>query len=89
MRRNTFETTKSPTVGRYPARLSISSRHGFPHDEFNPRSANGPQNRDFIQSRLKTEIYNFALGVEKGDEVQAKSDVQIQKALQAILKPAL
>ena len=47
------------------------------------------QNRDFIQSRLKTEIYNFALGVEKGDEVQAKSDVQIQKALQAVLKPAL
>ncbi len=47
------------------------------------------QNRDFIQSRLKIEIYNFALGVEKGDEVQAKSDVQIQKALQAVLKPAV
>jgi carboxyl-terminal processing protease len=47
------------------------------------------QNRDFIQSRLKTEIYNFALGVEKGDEVQARSDLLIQKALQAILKPAV
>jgi carboxyl-terminal processing protease len=47
------------------------------------------QNRDFIQSRLKTEIYNFALGVEKGDQVQAKSDLQIQRALQAVLKPAI
>jgi carboxyl-terminal processing protease len=44
-------------------------------------------NRDFVQSRLKTEIYNFALGVEKGDEVDAKSDPQIQKALEAVLKP--
>jgi carboxyl-terminal processing protease len=46
-------------------------------------------NRDFIQSRLKTELYNFALGVEKGDEVDAKSDPQIQKALEAVLKPPL
>jgi len=45
------------------------------------------ENRDFIQSRLKAEIYNQALGVEKGDEIAAKSDPQIQKALQAVLKP--
>jgi carboxyl-terminal processing protease len=44
------------------------------------------QNRDFIQSRLKTEIYNLALGVEKGDEVEAQSDPQIQKALEAVLQ---
>jgi carboxyl-terminal processing protease len=45
------------------------------------------QNRDFIQSRLKTEIYNLSLGVEKGDEVEAQSDPQIQKALEAVLHP--
>jgi carboxyl-terminal processing protease len=45
------------------------------------------ENRDFIQWRLKTEIYNLALGVAKGDEVEAQSDPQIQKALEAVLKP--
>jgi carboxyl-terminal processing protease len=45
-------------------------------------------NRDFLESRLKTEIYNLALGVEKGDEVAAQSDPPIQKALEAVLKGA-
>ncbi|HWF07210.1 MAG TPA: S41 family peptidase [Bryobacteraceae bacterium] len=47
------------------------------------------QNRSFIQARLKTEIYNLAFGVEKGDEVEAQSDPPIQKALQAVLDPKL
>jgi carboxyl-terminal processing protease len=47
------------------------------------------ENRDFIEWRLKTEIYNLGLGVEKGDEVEAQSDPQIQKALEAVLKPQL
>jgi carboxyl-terminal processing protease len=45
------------------------------------------ESRDFIESRLKTEVYNLAFGVEKGDEVEAKSDTQIQKALEAVLHP--
>ena len=45
------------------------------------------ESRDFIEWRLKTEVYNLALGVEKGDEVEAQSDPQIQKALGAVLKP--
>ena len=40
--------------------------------------------RDFIQIRLKTEIYNLALGVEKGDEIDAQRDPQIQKALEVV-----
>jgi carboxyl-terminal processing protease len=44
------------------------------------------QNREFIQTRLKTEIYNLAFGVDKGDEVEAQSDPPIQKALQAVLQ---
>jgi carboxyl-terminal processing protease len=45
------------------------------------------ENREFIQTRLKTEMYNLALGVAKGDEIEAKTDTQIQKALDAVLKP--
>ena len=40
--------------------------------------------RDFIQNRLKTEIFNQALGVEKGDQVEAQRDPQILKALEVI-----
>jgi carboxyl-terminal processing protease len=40
--------------------------------------------RDFIQNRLKTEIFNQALGVEKGDEVEAQRDPQIVKALEVL-----
>jgi carboxyl-terminal processing protease len=40
--------------------------------------------RDFIQNRLKTEIFNQAFGVEKGDEVEAQRDAQILKALEVI-----
>jgi carboxyl-terminal processing protease len=43
--------------------------------------------REFITIRLKTEIYNLALGVEKGDEVDALRDTQIQKALETVTTP--
>jgi carboxyl-terminal processing protease len=39
---------------------------------------------DFVRNRLKTEIYNQALGVEKGDEVEAQRDPAILKALEII-----
>ena len=37
--------------------------------------------QNFILNRLKTEIFNQAFGVEKGDEVEAQRDPVIQKAL--------
>jgi carboxyl-terminal processing protease len=40
--------------------------------------------RAFIENRLKTEIFNQAFGIEKGDEVEAQRDVQILKALEVI-----
>jgi carboxyl-terminal processing protease len=40
--------------------------------------------RDFLTNRLKTEIFNQAFGVEKGDEVEAQRDPAIIKALEAI-----
>lgn len=39
---------------------------------------------DFIRNRLKTEIFNQSLGVEKGDEVEAQRDPQIQHAVELI-----
>jgi carboxyl-terminal processing protease len=42
------------------------------------------RDRDFIQNRLKTEIFNQSLGVEKGDEVEAQRDPAIQKALDVL-----
>ena len=45
------------------------------------------QVRDFTASHLKEDIYNLALGVEKGDEVQLHRDPQVQKALDSVLNP--
>jgi carboxyl-terminal processing protease len=53
------------------------------HD-IQPGIAEWSAEREFIQSRLKTEIFNLALGVEKGDEVEAQRDPVIQKALEVI-----
>jgi carboxyl-terminal processing protease len=39
---------------------------------------------DFIANRLKTEIFNQAFGVEKGDEIEAQRDPVIRKAVEAI-----
>src|SRR6185312_15858710 len=43
--------------------------------------------RDFITSRLKEEVYTIALGVEKGDEVQAKRDPEVTQAVNSVLNP--
>lgn len=40
--------------------------------------------RDWISNRLKTEIFNQAFGVARGDEVEAQRDRQILAALTAI-----
>ena len=42
--------------------------------------------QSFITNRLKTEIFNQALGVEKGDQVEAERDPVIQKAIEAVTK---
>jgi carboxyl-terminal processing protease len=40
--------------------------------------------RDFVANRLKAEIFNLTLGVEKGDEVEAQRDPQILKAVELL-----
>jgi carboxyl-terminal processing protease len=45
-----------------------------------PGVAEWSQESDFVAIRLKTEIFNQAFGVEKGDEVDAERDPAIQQA---------
>ena len=40
--------------------------------------------REFVSNRLKTELFNQAFGVEKGDEVEAQRDPVILKALEKL-----
>jgi carboxyl-terminal processing protease len=40
--------------------------------------------REFVSNRLKTEVFNQAFGVEKGDEVEAQRDPVILKALEVM-----
>jgi carboxyl-terminal processing protease len=52
--------------------------------EIRPGIAEWLPERDFVSSRLKTEIFNQAFGVEKGDEVEAQRDPVILKAIDVI-----
>jgi carboxyl-terminal processing protease len=40
--------------------------------------------REFVSNRLKTELFNQALGVEKGDEVEAQRDPVVLKAIEVV-----
>ena len=54
---------------------------------FQPSLREWLQNRDFITSRLKEDVYTLAFGVAKGDEVQDARDPQVKAALDAVLNP--
>jgi carboxyl-terminal processing protease len=49
-----------------------------------PGFAEWSRDSDDIRGRLKTEIFNQALGVEKGDEIDAQRDVVIQRAVDTL-----
>jgi len=49
-----------------------------------PSVAEWLENRDWIQDRLRVEIYNQAFGVARGDEVEAQADPQVKAAVAAI-----
>ena len=57
----------------------VLSQHGI-----QPAVNEWSAEREFISNRLKTEIFNQTLGVEKGDEVEAQRDPQILKALELV-----
>src|ERR1039457_6172051 len=52
--------------------------------QIRPSVAEWSAEREFISNRLKTEVFNQAFGVEKGDEVEAQRDPVILKALEDI-----
>jgi len=49
-----------------------------------PGVAEWSMESDFVSNRLLTEIFNQALGVAKGDEVEARRDPVIQKAVEIL-----
>ena len=53
-----------------------------------PRIGEWSTERPWIRMRLKEEIFNQALGVEKGDEVEAQVDPQIQAGFRAVTSQA-
>ncbi len=55
--------------------------------QIRPSLSEWSANREFIQIRLQTEIFNLAFGVEKGDEIDARRDAQIRQAVQALGLP--
>ncbi len=52
-----------------------------------PGLAEWGRDRDWIQNRLEQEILNQTLGVEKGDEVEARFDPQVRRAVEALRAP--
>jgi carboxyl-terminal processing protease len=55
-----------------------------------PGIAEWSHDREWIRQRLKQEIFNQSLGVEKGDEIEAQIDPQVQAAVSAVERqPAL
>jgi carboxyl-terminal processing protease len=53
--------------------------------EIQPSVGEWVKERDWVQSRLKQEIFNQALGVAQGDEVEAQRDPVVQAAIQKLL----
>jgi carboxyl-terminal processing protease len=50
-----------------------------------PRVAEWAAERGWLQSRLKQEIFNQALGVAKGDEVEAQRDPAVRAAIERLV----
>src|ERR1039457_5734012 len=53
--------------------------------EIQPSVGEWVKERDWVQSRLKQEIFNQALGVAQGDEEEAQRDPVVQAAIQKLL----
>lgn len=72
-----FEVT-SPLLGEFQVWLS--------QRRIQPGVGEWTREREFVTNRLKTEIFNQAFGVAKGDEVEAERDPVIQKALEVVIQ---
>ena len=52
--------------------------------QIQPSVAEWAAEQPFVENRLKTEIFNQAFGVEKGDEIEARRDPVIQRAVEVL-----
>ncbi len=52
--------------------------------QIQPGQAEWVLERPFLENRLKTEIFNQAFGVEKGDQIEAQRDPAIQRAIEVL-----
>lgn len=62
----------------------FASEHGI-----QPAVSEWIREREWVQSRLEQEILNQGVSIEKGDEVEAKRDPQVRRALEEITRKAL
>ena len=53
--------------------------------QIQPSVSDWLRDRDWIQNRLKQEIFNQSLGVAKGDEVEAQRDSAVQAAVERLV----
>ena len=62
----------------------FASEHGI-----QPAVAEWIRERDWVQSRVEQEILNQGVGIEKGDEVEAKRDPWVRRAVEEITRKTL
>jgi carboxyl-terminal processing protease len=62
----------------------FASEHGI-----QPAVSEWIREREWVQSRLEQEILNQGVSIEKGDEVEAKRDPQVRRAIEEITRKAL
>lgn len=67
-------------------RLADEFRGWLIERRIQPGMAEWTADARWIQQRLKQEIYNLALGVEKGDEIEMRNDLAVIEAIRAIKK---
>jgi carboxyl-terminal processing protease len=81
---------RSPVAGNFEVGPELLDRFQVYLSERNirPGVAEWSAERNWIGSRLKTEIFNQSLGVERGDEVEAQRDPVIIAALEKLSAPA-
>lgn len=73
--------------GEFPSTVMDDFRVWLSERKIQPNVSEWSADSAWLRSRLKQELYNQALGVEKGDEVEAQRDPQVQRAVDELRQP--
>ncbi|MFN7544783.1 MAG: S41 family peptidase [Acidobacteriota bacterium] len=80
-----LRTNPKPAAGfRLPRMVLDLYQRWLSEKNILPSLAEWSVDRDWVQNRLEQEIVNLTLGVEAGDEVEARRDPQVQRGLAEI-----